>query len=202
LTYLHCNHCGTILSASAHPPVTICPRCFAEGEYPVPELAEGIPPDGAHPDIDVVRRVFRLMQLGERERMLELFDERFEGRPLSTEVTISGRGQARAYLDEATAGQSSLEPAVFRFERNGRGQVGVFGRLRVRRPEGIVDTPAAWIYWVEEGKIVRAESYTSMAAAQRTLHAAGAGPECERPAEAGLSQSMDRSQESGSKQLR
>jgi ketosteroid isomerase-like protein len=68
-------------------------------------------------------------------------------------------------------GQSSLDATAFRFERNGRGQVGVFGRLRLRRADGIVDRPAAWVYWVEDGKIVRAESFTSAVEAQRLLHA-------------------------------
>ena len=170
MTYLHCRRCGTTLRASTHSPGSSCPRCLGEGEYPVPVLTEGLPPKGVHPDIDVVRRVFRLLEAGARERMLELFDENFEGRPLSSDVTISGRPQARAFLDRATTGQSSLHAVAFRFERNGRGQVGVFGRLRVRRPDGIVDTPAAWIYSVAHGRIVHAESYTSMVEAQRALH--------------------------------
>jgi ketosteroid isomerase-like protein len=151
--------------------VSKCPRCLAEGEYPVPELEEGLPPKGAHPDIDIVLRAFRLLEQGERERMLGLFAEDFEGRPLSTTDTITSRRDARAFLDRASEGQSSLDASAFRFERNGRGQVGVFGRLRVRRPDGIVDRPAAWIYWVSDGKIVRAESFTNAVEAQRVLHA-------------------------------
>jgi len=135
----------------------------------VPRLVEGVPQEGEHPEIDLVRRAFRLLEAGDRERMLDLFDEEFEGRPLSAGRTISGRADARAFLDEATSGQSALDATAVRFERNGRGQVGVFGRLRVRRPEGIVDTPAAWIYWISDGLIVRGESYTSMVAAQRAL---------------------------------
>jgi ketosteroid isomerase-like protein len=79
---------------------------------------------------------------------------------------------AQAFLDRASRGQNALEPVAFRFERNGRGQVGVFGRLRVRGPEGLVDTPAAWIYSVADGKIRRADSYTSMVDAQRALYPA------------------------------
>jgi ketosteroid isomerase-like protein len=170
MKYLHCSRCGTTLHASAHPPVRSCPRCLAQGEYPVPELVEGVPTEGEHPDIDVVRRAFRLLEAGEQERMLALLDENFEGHPLSSGRAISGRSDARAFLDEATSGQSSLDATAFRFERNGRGQVGVFGRLRVRRPDGIVDTPAAWVYWVSDGRIVRGEYYTSMVEAQRVLH--------------------------------
>jgi ketosteroid isomerase-like protein len=169
MTYLHCRRCGTTLRASAHSRVTSCPRCLGEGEYPAPMLTEGVPPEGVHPDMDVVRRAFRLLEAGACERMLELFDEDFEGRPLSSDVAISGRPEARAFLDRATTGQNSLDAVAFRFERNGKGQVGVFGRLRVRRPDGIVDTPAAWIYSVAHGRIVHAESYTSMVEAQRAL---------------------------------
>jgi ketosteroid isomerase-like protein len=169
MTYLHCERCGTTLQASAHPSVRGCPRCLAEGEYPVPALIEGPPAEGTHPDLDLVRRAFRLFERGEWEEMLALFAEDFEGRPISTGELVQGRKGAGAFLDRANEGQNELQPVAFRFERNGRGQVAVFGRLRVRGPQGMVDTPAAWIYSVAEGRIRSAESYTSMARAQRAL---------------------------------
>jgi ketosteroid isomerase-like protein len=171
LSFVHCEHCGLTLQASAYPRLTTCPRCLAEGEYPVPELTKGFPAEGAHPDLDVIQRAFRLLERGDREQMLGLFADDFEGRTISTGELVQGRGGARRFLERANEGQNQLEPAVSRFERNGRGQVAVFGRLRVRGPDGVVDTPAAWIYSIADGRIKRAESYTSTAQAQRVLRA-------------------------------
>ena len=172
MVYLHCPLCGTTIHASLPPRSKRCPRCLAEGEYPVPELVEAPPREGEHPDIDVVRRAFQLLERGQLERMIALFAEDFEGRPMSTRVVVRGRREADEFLRTANAGDRSLEPDVYRFERNGQGQVGVFGRLRVMGPEGLVDTPAAWIYSVQDGKIARADAYTSMAEAQKALYSA------------------------------
>jgi ketosteroid isomerase-like protein len=140
----------------------------------VPELIAGVAAEGTHPEIDVVRRAFHMLELGDVEQMLAIFADDFEGHPLSHDTPVVGQRGAREFLARASTDQNELEPTVFRFERNGRGQVGVFGRLRVRGPTGIVDTPAAWICWVEDGRIKRAVSFTSMAAAQRALHKAEA----------------------------
>jgi ketosteroid isomerase-like protein len=168
MTWVHCTSCGTTLQASAHRAGN-CPRCLAEGEYPLPALAEGPPAEGVHPELDVVRRAFRLLELGQRDEMVSLFAEDFAGRTISTGELIEGRTGADAFMARANDGQSTLEATASRFEPNGRGQVGVFGRLRTRGPGGLVDIPAAWIYSVSNGRIHHAESFTSMARAQRAL---------------------------------
>jgi ketosteroid isomerase-like protein len=184
MTLVHCERCGTTLQASAHPHVRGCPRCLAEGEYPVLPLTEGPPAEGAHPDLDVVLRAFRLLERGDRERMLELFAEDFSGRMISTGEVVEGPGGAPEFMRRANAGQNELEATAFRFERNGHGQVAVFGRLRMRGPDGMVDSPAAWIYSVADGRITEAQSYTSMARAQRALRTFAAhGGEPADPAE-------------------
>jgi ketosteroid isomerase-like protein len=169
LTFLHCELCGTTLHASTHPHARGCPRCLAEGEYPVPPLIDGPPREGVHPDLDVVRRVFRLLERGDRERMLELFAEDFTGRALATGELVEGPGGAAEFMRRSNTGLNEREATAFRFERNGNGQVAVFGRLRVRGPDGMVDTPAAWIYSVADGRVTSVQSYTSMARAQRAL---------------------------------
>ena len=132
MTYVHCKRCGTTLQASAHARVESCPRCLAEGEYPLPAMAQGGPPEGMHPELDVVRRASRLLELGQREQMLALFAEDFAGRTLSTGELIKGRLGADAFMARANEDQNTLQADASRFEPNGRGQVGVFGRLRVR----------------------------------------------------------------------
>jgi ketosteroid isomerase-like protein len=171
------------LQASAHPNVRDCPRCLAEGEYPAPPLIEGPPREGRHPDLDLVRRAFRLLERGDRERMLELLAEDFSGRTISTGELIRGPAGSREFMERANEGQNELEATAFRFERNGCGQVAVFGRLRVRGPDGVVDSPAAWIYSVANGRITSAESFTSMARAQRALRDFAEREALDRPAE-------------------
>ena len=113
MTYVHCTRCGTTLQASAHAPVGGCPRCLAEGEYPLPEMAEGAPPEGMHPELDVVRRAFRLLEHGQHEQMLALFAEDFAGRTLSTGELIEGRLGADAFMARANAGQSTLQADAY-----------------------------------------------------------------------------------------
>ena len=147
-----------------------CPSCAERDQLGAPRLIEGPPPRGEHPDIDVVRRVFQLLERGQVDQMITFLSDDFEGRPMSKPVVVKGRQEADAFVRTANEGERSLEPSVYRFERNGHGQVGVFGRLRVLGPDGLVDTQAAWIYSVRDGKIVRADSFTSMEQAHRALY--------------------------------
>ena len=183
MTLLHCELCGTTLQASVHPQVGGCPRCLAEGEYPAPPLIEGPPREGLYPDLDLVRRAFRLLERGDREGMLRLLADEFSGRTISTGELIEGPEGSRAFMERANEGQNELEATAFRFERNGKGQVAVFGRLRMRGPDGMVDSPAAWIYTVAGGRITSSLSYTSMARAQRALRELAEGEEPVRSGE-------------------
>jgi ketosteroid isomerase-like protein len=169
LTFLHCELCGTTLQASAHPHLGGCPRCLAEGEYPAPPLIDGTPREGLYPDLDLVRRAFRLLERGDREAMVELLADDFRGTTAGGELVVEGPDSTRAFMERANRGQNEREATAFRFERNGNGHVAVFGRLRTRGPHGVVDSPAAWIYTVTDGQITSARSYTSMSRAQRAL---------------------------------
>src|SRR6266516_1080210 len=111
------------LQESAAPRLGGCPRCLAEGEYPVPELTEGRPREGAYPELDVILCAFHLLERGDHQQMLALFADDFAGRTISTGELVQGRAGASDFLDRANEGQSGLEPAVSRYERNGQGQV-------------------------------------------------------------------------------
>lgn len=120
----------------------------------------------ASENVQIVRRLFRLRSDGDIEETVSYFAEDAENRPLTTDRILRGREEIRSFLEDTAAAGMVLEPSTFRFEANDAGQVAVYGRLRVRGPEGIKDTPAAWIYTLADGKVVRAEAYKSPAEAE------------------------------------
>lgn len=117
-------------------------------------------------NVQIVRRLFRLRATGDIDETVSFFAEDAENKPLTAEKLLRGRDEIRSFLQDTAAAGMVLEPSTFRFEANEAGQVAVFGRLRVRGPEGIKDMPAAWIYTLADGKVVRAEGYKSIPEAE------------------------------------
>lgn len=117
-------------------------------------------------NVQIVRRLFRLRSDGDIEETVSYFAEDAENRPFTSDRVLRGRQEIRSFLEDTAAAGMVLEPSTFRFAANERGQVAVFGRLRVRGPDGISDVPAAWIYTLSDGKVVRAEAYKSAAEAE------------------------------------
>jgi ketosteroid isomerase-like protein len=127
-------------------------------------------------NVQLVRRLFRLRSAGDIDETLAFFAEDAENRPITTDRVLRGREEIRAFLEDTAASGTVLEPSTFRFEANDAGQVAVFGRLRMRGPDGIKDVPAAWIYTVnEDGKVTRAEGYRSAAEAEAAFGKQGNG---------------------------
>ena len=124
----------------------------------------------ASENVQIVRRLFRLRSDGDIEETVGYFAEDAENRPFTTDRVLRGREEIRSFLEDTAASGTVLEPSTFRFEANDAGQVAVFGRLRVRGPEGIKDTPAAWIYTLKDGKVVRAEAFKSTAEAEAAFN--------------------------------
>ena len=124
----------------------------------------------ASENVQIVRRLFRLRSDGDIEETVGYFAEDAENRPFTTDRVLRGREEIREFLEDTAASGTVLEPSTFRFEANDAGQVAVFGRLRVRGPEGIKDTPAAWIYTLKDGKVVRAEAFKSTAEAEAAFN--------------------------------
>jgi ketosteroid isomerase-like protein len=120
----------------------------------------------ASENVQIVRRLFRLRSDGDIEETVSYFAEDAENLPFTTDRVLRGTDEIRTFLEDTAASGIVLEPSTFRFEANDAGQVAVFGRLRVRGPEGIKDTPAAWIYTLADGKVVRAEAFKSSAEAE------------------------------------
>ena len=117
-------------------------------------------------NLQLVRKMFRLRAEGDIEETVAYFAEDAENLPITTDRTLRGRDEIRNFLQDTAAAGMVLETSTFRFEANDQGQVAVFGRLRVRGPEGIKDTPAAWIYTIADGEVVRAEGFKSQADAE------------------------------------
>jgi ketosteroid isomerase-like protein len=110
--------------------------------------------------------MFRLRETGDIEEAVSFYAEDAVNRPLTLDRALRGRDEIRRFLEDTAASGTVLEASTFRFEVNDAGQVAVFGRLRVRGKEGIRDTPAAWIYTIEDGLVVRADAYASPSEAE------------------------------------
>jgi ketosteroid isomerase-like protein len=124
-------------------------------------------------NVQIVRRLFRLRESGDIDETLSYFAEDVENRPITADKVLRGREAIRTFLQDTAAAGRVLEASTFRFESNDAGQVAVFGRLRVRGPEGITDMPAAWIYTLADGKVVRADGYRSIADAEAAFGKTG-----------------------------
>jgi ketosteroid isomerase-like protein len=117
-------------------------------------------------NLQIVRRLFRMRETGDIDETLDYFAEDAENRPITTGRLLHGRDEIREFLRDTAAAGTVLEASTFRFEANDAGQVAVFGRLRVRGRDGIKDMPAAWLYTLADGKVVRAEGFKSTAEAE------------------------------------
>lgn len=126
-------------------------------------------------NLQTVRRLFRLRESGDIDDTLDYFAEDAVNLPITTDRVLRGREEIRRFLQDTAASGTVLEASTFRFEANDAGQVAVFGRLRVRGPEGIKDMPAAWIYTLADGKVVRAEGFKSMTDAEAAFSGGGNG---------------------------
>lgn len=126
-------------------------------------------------NLQTVRRLFRLRESGDIDDTLDYFAEDAVNLPITTDRVLRGREEIRRFLQDTAASGTVLEASTFRFEANDAGQVAVFGRLRVRGPEGIKDMPAAWIYTLADGKVVRAEGFKSMTDAEAAFSRGGNG---------------------------
>ena len=126
-------------------------------------------------NVQIVRRLFRLREGGDIDETLSHFADDAENRPITTDKVLRGREAIRSFLKDTAAAGTVLEASTFRFESNDAGQVAVFGRLRVRGPDGIKDMPAAWIYTLANGKVVRADGYRSIADAEAAFGKTGNG---------------------------
>jgi ketosteroid isomerase-like protein len=126
-------------------------------------------------NVQIVKRLFRLRATGDIEETVSFFAEDAENRPLTSEKVLRGRDEIRAFLEDTAAAGTVLEPSTFRFASNEAGQVAVFGRLRVRGPDGIKDVPAAWVYTLADGKVLRADAYKSIAEAEAAFGKRGNG---------------------------
>jgi ketosteroid isomerase-like protein len=127
----------------------------------------------ASENLQIVQHLFRLRSDGDIDETMSYWAEDAENRPITTDRVLRGRDEIRSFLEDTAASGTVLEPSTFRFEENDSGQVAVFGRLRVRGPDGITDRPAAWIYTLAGGKVVRAEGFRSAAEAEAAFRGDG-----------------------------
>jgi CheY-like chemotaxis protein len=121
-------------------------------------------------NVEAMRRLYAAYADGDVPGVLEQMDPEVELIPLpdiAPEPYRGHEGVARCFEDAAA--WDELRYTVHQFRASGE-RVVMLGRYRSRRAGSMVDSPAAWVQELREGKLLRSHSYTSW---EQALGAAG-----------------------------
>jgi DNA-binding NarL/FixJ family response regulator len=112
-------------------------------------------------NVEAMRRLYAAYADGDIPRVLEHMHPEVEVIPLPDIAPEPYRGHEgiRQCFHDAAA-WDELKYTVHQF-RAAEDRVVMLGRYRSRRAGSMVDSPAAWVQELRDGKIVRSESYTS-----------------------------------------
>jgi ketosteroid isomerase-like protein len=125
-------------------------------------------------DVEVVRRSLEALNEGDTEGVLGLMDpdvELVSARAVLEGISYRGHDGFRQFVADMADDWEDYHPTSERFRDLGDGRVLVVGRFHARgKASGMeVDTPAAWVSEVREGKIVHVRFYADEAAALDAL---------------------------------
>jgi ketosteroid isomerase-like protein len=125
-------------------------------------------------DVGVVRRSLEALNEGDTEGVLGLMDPDVElvtARAVLEGISYRGHEGFRQFVADMADDWEDYHPSSERFRDLGDGRVLVVGRFHARgKASGMeVDTPAAWVSEVREGKIVHVRFYADEAAALDAL---------------------------------
>jgi ketosteroid isomerase-like protein len=125
-------------------------------------------------DVDIVRRSLEALNEGDTEGVLGLMDPDVElvtARAVLEGISYRGHEGFRQFVADMADDWEDYHPSSERFRDLGDGRVLVVGRFHARgKASGMeVDTPAAWVSEVREGKIVHVRFYADEAAALDAL---------------------------------
>jgi ketosteroid isomerase-like protein len=125
-------------------------------------------------DVEIVRRSLEALNEGDTEGVLGLMDPDVElvtARAVLEGISYRGHEGFRQFVADMADDWEDYHPSSERFRDLGDGRVLVVGRFHARgKASGMeVDTPAAWVSEVREGKIVHVRFYADEAAALDAL---------------------------------
>jgi ketosteroid isomerase-like protein len=156
---------------------------FREGKlvrfrgFPTQEAAlraAGLSPDDPPSIVRELWDAFNRRQIG---RMLDLVAEDCEWRPYRGRKEVyRGRAGLRAYLEETVYAGASVATVTEYAFRELRDVIAVSGSLQTVAANGaIAQRQVHWLYWVKDGKVVRAQSFARREDAMAATEAARRG---------------------------
>ena len=128
----------------------------------------------------LVERVFEAFAAGDHDALVDVFDPEIEffgptATVLNEGKCYRGHDGIRRYLQDAEALWRTLELTPQKFREVGN-HVVVLGRVRATARDGLeLDTPAAWVWRVERGKVAWGCVYGDRDAMPRSLQEDGGG---------------------------
>jgi ketosteroid isomerase-like protein len=108
----------------------------------------------------IVRELWDAFNRRQLARMLDVVSDDTEWRPYdSAKGLYVGKDGVRDYYEEVFAGANTATATEYAFREIGD-VIAVSGSLQVVAPTGaIVQRQVHWLYWVRDGKVVRAQSF-------------------------------------------
>jgi serine phosphatase RsbU (regulator of sigma subunit)/ketosteroid isomerase-like protein len=167
---LHAELSGTAGPALAVQRLEVTLREFSEGAFEddaailalAPTAIEAVPGEGT--DEALVGQIFDAFNRRDEDGMVAVCSEKMEFLPvtaaeLGRSAPYIGPSGLREYLDDVAQVWEELLVTPARIERKGE-RILVRGRVYLRNRElGIRDMPAAWIWDVRDGRLIRGEVF-------------------------------------------
>lgn len=128
-------------------------------------------------NVEIVQQLFVAFERRDVERVLELCARDIVFEPQTAQIAAAGepyRGHAgmRRYLEDVAAIWQELRPAPDAFHEREDGVVVATGRVYAWGAGRVIDSPAGWLWRVQDGLLVYGRIFQTAAGA---LEAAGMG---------------------------
>ena len=119
-------------------------------------------------NVATVRALWAAFRSGGVEQVLHLVDDSVEWQPLGAQDVLHGAADLREYISRMASAGEELDAIAHSFRAAGDA-VMVSGTLRMRGPKGLEERTAHWLFWLHDGRLVRAEGCKNLEACERRL---------------------------------
>jgi len=120
-------------------------------------------------NVGVVRALWAAFRSGGVDQVLQLVDESVEWQPLGARgKVLRGPEELREYFSRMESAGEEMDAIAHSYRAAGDAVI-VSGTLRVRGREGLEERTAHWLYWLHDGRLVRAEGCESLEECERIL---------------------------------
>jgi ketosteroid isomerase-like protein len=128
-------------------------------------------------NVEIVQQAFAAFEQRDPELIVSVCSKDIVFEPVTAQIAAAGepyRGHAgmRRYMEDVASVWQELRPAPEAFHEGGNGIVVATGRVYAWGAGRVIDSPAGWLWRVEDGLLVYGRVFATAAGA---LEAAGMG---------------------------